>query len=1449
MDYNYLSLLQQIKALQNNNHVISSNRSKSTEELSNGSLTLLVDTIKQYFTFRCSGIADPIYLDPINHQILNVSYINGVDVSNLISGIAKGYGINITDKGAGIYEVAVIDKMFALSTELDEVDKKFDNYTTTEDLETNYATINQLNNVDNKFDNYTTTVDLEENYLDKSFINTVDEKLKNYPTNVYVDTVFATKNEFYEETARIDETIEGVDNKFINYTTTKDLQDNYATITKVEEVDNKFDNYTTTKDLEENYMKKTDIPTPTEAQFDVVNGFPEYFVKNNQLVQRTDKLNDTDNTTYNILTITPPTEITNQIIQSLGKHDVFKIVFRKNVIYDSEGKYTKEFIVYIDDHKVYCPVITLNKADNDCMVDYVYNNYNSFFFACDTTLSFDPFTLYKHGELSIMYLLSTNSLVAKQPTIKCDIIEAKNALSLHESDIHYFYKPSIITEELIDHIYRAFNSETSNYEEKTEQIHCYKMVYKLPPLNEYDIPINQPFRFTEHCFGNTWSLLWDGEKWDGDNVSGRSNGKIVNSKLSLRVDKKYNDYGCSGCYIRCKHDEWNGKFLDNTNYMRGMFSFGKTRLLYKDGSIADGNTQRIDIERYNNVDAYNKDGYDYLPVYLRINNSEENVVKELLNKLDKILLDMTFNGAVNRLSFRFEEIHKDQNYGYYIDIIGELDSIEKINYYWNYKYPVNGRDIVLYLRKDYTDPIEEVNWDNSTNAFDYIIHQQYYEILPNPNASTTLYTDYNITSSKIITADNITTMRSDLNMVSNTVDVVSYDVKDIRNNVETLNSQMAEQKQVTDCLQKDVEKNRIIATTALAFGVAGTVGSMASIGMQLGTKGIQFASKNGYQFLSCCAAEPAEVEMEGTSLLVGELDLMGTIFNRSIVTDITPVLNWCNEEYIAIPDIPVDDEARNPKTTACSLYTTIDMCNKFRETLKPVFKKLANRINELTEEVTNIDISEKLNDYAPLTKLNECVKVYDLVREDVIDIFANVDNEHHVITFTFEDNIVNGLIIFKTFAKNNEASRQRRFYIKIAEGEIIDYKGVQTDTTIDGITIKGLAQSESDRVAYMPTAELIMDTSERFILINIDENYIIAGVVIEQCTCTRQMVYSTNDFAYIQDIEAINKKIDALAEQSHNNDAQTLSLQDDFVTVDEVNKVLTENYVNKDDMINYYDKNYIESNYVKNTDTIDFRRKDDLLSYTDSTITKNGVFTKEGNWYTINQGFIENAQFSLKYNNVMYDFIFTVDSQAPQGTATMYDHIIDDTIKLRWTANTKKSRVFLLDANEIILTYELLAFRYRAPDELALKSQTEYLQEKITLLEQQLVSLKPSFPWLSFYQGFEEVVFLNGYHISKFLCFSYDPSLSIFTIYHSLTDLSVSTEYLCVYCFPGMDTACFRLDIVGQRIYFNEITGRTKVVAFSNDSQTEFSNILLPYFSSNRTDRIKFGNVFKKSAA
>ncbi|KAK8893138.1 hypothetical protein M9Y10_021553 [Tritrichomonas musculus] len=52
-----------------------------------------------------------------------------------------------------------------------------------------------------------------------------------------------------------------------------------------------------------------------------------------------------------------------------------------------------------------------------------------------------------NGDLSIMSMWYQDALFSSKPTNKCDIIEADKALQLNKSNVHYFYKPTIISED------------------------------------------------------------------------------------------------------------------------------------------------------------------------------------------------------------------------------------------------------------------------------------------------------------------------------------------------------------------------------------------------------------------------------------------------------------------------------------------------------------------------------------------------------------------------------------------------------------------------------------------------------------------------------------------------------------------------------------------------------------------------------------------------------------------------------------------------------------------------------------------------------------------------------------------------------------------------------------------------------------------------------------------
>ena len=52
------------------------------------------------------------------------------------------------------------------------------------------------------------------------------------------------------------------------------------------------------------------------------------------------------------------------------------------------------------------------------------------------------------------------------------------------------------------------------------------------------------------------------------------------------------------------------------------------------------------------------------------------------------------------------------------------------------------------------------------------------------------------------------------------------------------------------------------------------------------------------------------------------------------------------------------------------------------------------------------------------------------------------------------------------------------------------------------------------------------------------------------------MKYSVNDIAYMSDIDALNKKIDQIEENSHTNDENIAKIMNTYPTVDETNEAL-----------------------------------------------------------------------------------------------------------------------------------------------------------------------------------------------------------------------------------------------------------------------------------------------------
>ena len=474
----------------------------------------------------------------------------------------------------------------------------------------------------------------------------------------------------------------------------------------------------------------------SKNQFTSIIGFPDFYVKNKDIEQIPLEVGET---TYNKLLIKVPELIKNRILAINTYKEIFKIILRKEVVYDSEGKYTKEFLIFMQEGKIHCPIITYDEENDYCVFthsneistyaiapDVIEDKDNDIFIAFDKTLPFNPKTLYNNGEMSIMYLLSQDSLKAPKPVIKCDIIEAENALKLHKSDVHYFYKPSIITQQA-----------EGEYD-------YYKMVFEIP--ESYTIPDNLMFKFKEYCFGNEWALEWDGLKWNGKNCEGRVNSKVIN-KVNMPCEIMhagiYNIRSVYGAWIMIKDSDWNKKFLPEHKKGLGHSLWDNTtkkfKFLMKDGTVKnceDYYKGTVKLSEVVTDTKPNYPGYSCLPIKCIFDDERPstcNNMKKIQEAIEKLYVEFYVPNQAKGVRLIFKTNSSAENsitigFGTVMNIVAEYDTIDKLAYEWEDEIPNTSRDVVLYLRKDLADPIEEINWDSSTNAFDYIIKQQFYEI-------------------------------------------------------------------------------------------------------------------------------------------------------------------------------------------------------------------------------------------------------------------------------------------------------------------------------------------------------------------------------------------------------------------------------------------------------------------------------------------------------------------------------------------------------------------------------------------------------------------------------------------------------------------------------------------------------------------------------------------------
>lgn len=410
--------------------------------------------------------------------------------------------------------------------------------------------------------------------------------------------------------------------------------------------------------------------TNDAIEFHHQNGYPYYTVTHKDLTQNP---GEDGSGKFNILNINIPAELRAMMATVTAALPIFKVNIRNQIIIDWTGKVLNDFIISAENGKYKCPIIWHNQARDCYMLDYKTRDDPEIWF--DEMLPFIPLSLFRNGELIFYYLLQQESLESRCPTVKCDIIDARNALRLRESDVHYFYRPNIISYN--KDVKYMDNISGENLEWSCE---CYKMVFQIP--DEYDIPIGLEFRFKEHCFGNQWLLSWDGAKWCGENIQGRFNAKIVN-KCNIR-DPTKDAYGSTGCMVAVKHDSWNARCIpwDKDNGLayslfKDCASNGQyeTKILFKDGTLAKGADYQLSIGYSMVLHGATYEGYDLVNCSCTYRNYSSSALK--VSDIQALYLDLVQPGQelVNRLTFSVGDVHRkgDVYDRGYVDLIGVND--------------------------------------------------------------------------------------------------------------------------------------------------------------------------------------------------------------------------------------------------------------------------------------------------------------------------------------------------------------------------------------------------------------------------------------------------------------------------------------------------------------------------------------------------------------------------------------------------------------------------------------------------------------------------------------------------------------------------------------------------------------------------------------------------------
>ena len=347
------------------------------------------------------------------------------------------------------------------------------------------------------------------------------------------------------------------------------------------------------------------------------------------------------------------------------------------------------------------------------------------------------------------------------------------------------------------------------------------MIWNIDP--NYEIPLQLEFEFKDYLFGHTWSLIWDGHSWTGNNVVNLSFNKqstVRNNNGSPAIVVRHNDYIAK--WIRCFVDT----VKDSDNYATILSKYVTNwRVMYADGTIinvSDDNVKLGESPHYDNIDVQQ--------FGVKVSNDVSS------NNMLYVLADININGFVTPLKWDLN-ITTPINL-HYLNTRDNNPVIESFTYIREVKHSNKSipeentnNDIHIYIEKEYFEQKPDTA-DETYNPFDIMIAQQFYEVKPDPRECTTITTDNNIYSSKIIWADNIMTMRRDLNVVGGTVDVLAYDYSVLRAIINGIQEQLRLQAAYNEYIDS-IRKGLAIASDIITIlsGAVNMVKDLSTLSM------------------------------------------------------------------------------------------------------------------------------------------------------------------------------------------------------------------------------------------------------------------------------------------------------------------------------------------------------------------------------------------------------------------------------------------------------------------------------------------------------------------------------------------------------------------------------------------------------------------------------------------